>query len=485
MQAFDLNIEKVLEHWPVAYAVREIIANALDEATITQTAEPTVEKIGSNRWLVTDFGRGIRYQHLTQNENIEKARHTSVIGQFGMGLKDALAVFDRHGIDVQILSPFGDISTALRAKEGFPDVTTLHAIVDASSNPNRIGTSVILTGVKDVDVSNARTYFLRYSGELVLEETEFGQVLAHPGTGKPANIYVKGLRVATEENFLFSYNITSLKKPLRQALNRERSNVGRGAYSDRIQSILMKCTSGEVARSLADNLGEYRSGRVCDELRWNDVTVHACRVLATHEKVVFVTAGELADGGAQIEYAKDDGYQLVMVSDDVARKLSGELNLNGEPLITFNGYRDAWNDSFSFQFVDPAQLVDKESRVWNMTDEVVRLSGVDLALHGVKDILISETMRLGSHGDAVAGVFESGNHRIVIRRDQLANPVSFCGTLVHELVHAATRTDDLTLEFEQALTQRLGLLAFQLAARGQEAAPLVDTRSSAGPVSAT
>jgi len=27
-QAFDLNIEKVLEHWSVPFAIRELIANA-------------------------------------------------------------------------------------------------------------------------------------------------------------------------------------------------------------------------------------------------------------------------------------------------------------------------------------------------------------------------------------------------------------------------------------------------------------------------
>lgn len=44
---------------------------------------------------------------------------------------------------------------------------------------------------------------------------------------------MNGLRVATEDNFLFSYDITSLTAPLRRALNRERSNVGRTAYADR------------------------------------------------------------------------------------------------------------------------------------------------------------------------------------------------------------------------------------------------------------
>lgn len=41
---FHLNIERVLENWTVAHAVRELIANALDEAALTGTAEPEIRK---------------------------------------------------------------------------------------------------------------------------------------------------------------------------------------------------------------------------------------------------------------------------------------------------------------------------------------------------------------------------------------------------------------------------------------------------------
>jgi hypothetical protein len=36
-EAFDLNSGEVLEHWPTAFAIREVIANALDEQAITGT----------------------------------------------------------------------------------------------------------------------------------------------------------------------------------------------------------------------------------------------------------------------------------------------------------------------------------------------------------------------------------------------------------------------------------------------------------------
>ena len=40
---FDLNIGKILEGWDVRRAIREVIANALDEQALTGTAEVKIE----------------------------------------------------------------------------------------------------------------------------------------------------------------------------------------------------------------------------------------------------------------------------------------------------------------------------------------------------------------------------------------------------------------------------------------------------------
>jgi len=53
---FDLNIEKVLDGWEVSHAIREIIANALDESVLTSTEIPEIVQRASNRWVIRDFG---------------------------------------------------------------------------------------------------------------------------------------------------------------------------------------------------------------------------------------------------------------------------------------------------------------------------------------------------------------------------------------------------------------------------------------------
>lgn len=88
---FDLNIEKILENWENYHAIREIIANALDEQIITQTKDIEIKQSNDGWWHIIDYGRGLNYHHITQNENEEKLSNDKLIGRFGVGLKDALA----------------------------------------------------------------------------------------------------------------------------------------------------------------------------------------------------------------------------------------------------------------------------------------------------------------------------------------------------------------------------------------------------------
>src|ERR1039458_6820412 len=102
---FDLNIEKILEGWEVSHGIRELIANALDEQILTDTPDIEITQAEDSAWHIRDFGRGLNYEHLTQNENQEKLLNPNrVIGKFGVGLKDALATLKRRGVDVLISS---------------------------------------------------------------------------------------------------------------------------------------------------------------------------------------------------------------------------------------------------------------------------------------------------------------------------------------------------------------------------------------------
>lgn len=276
-ELFDLNVEKVLGDWEIYHAIREVIANALDESILTKTKDIEMSKDKKGDWHIRDFGRGLSYKHLTQKENKEKLDHKDLIGKFGVGLKDALAVFDRRGIIVLIKSKYGTMSLIKAEKMGFKGLVTLHVKIEKPTDKNLIGTDFVLHGITDNDIKDAKNLFLKFSGAKKLEVTKYGEVIER--NGKDGSVYINGVKVAEEENFLFSYNITLITNEIKKALNRERTNVGRTAYSGRIKAILVECEDKEVAKALIEDLKEYDSGEIHDELKWIDVQERAVQIL--------------------------------------------------------------------------------------------------------------------------------------------------------------------------------------------------------------
>lgn len=455
IRKFDLNIEKILEGWEIRHAVREIIANALDEQALTNSLDVKIAKDSTKVWHIRDYGRGLKYEHLTQNENKEKLRNSAkVIGKFGVGLKDALATLYRRGIEVAINSKHGDVRLELTPKHGFADVATLHALISPPSDPEMVGTDFSFGKLADADIAEARRFFLKFSGDEVFDNTSYGQILRRGAKGK-ARIYVKGLLVAEEEDFAFSYNITSLTSAMNRALNRERTNVGRTAYADRVKAMLLDSDSRHVAQTLTDDLTRMEQGTSRDEVKWIDVAVHACQILNASEKVVFVTAEQRTSASSAVDHALSDGYKVVTVPESIKERLHGIKDIRGNPVRDLDVYEREFADSFEFTFVERNKLSAAERIVFDMHEKVAKLVG-GLPCN-VKEILVSETMRpdFASACDA-AGLWEPSNARIIIKRSELRSLEAFAGTLLHEITHARTGYGDVTREFEHGLTEALG-----------------------------
>jgi hypothetical protein len=271
--------------------------------------------------------------------------------------------------------------------------------------------------------------------------------------------------VATEDNFLFSYNVTSSTPALRRALNRERSNVGRGAYTDRVKAILTACTTSVVIEALVPDLQLFQAGNQHDETGWLNIGVHACRQLNATSKVIFLTPADLMGAPDFLEHAKGDGYQVVVVPDSIARKLPKLRDAKGNPMRDLAAYRAEWQESFEFTFVDPGDLTTAERAVWDALPAIFALGGG--CPKRVREVGISETMRLAPelYTEAV-GVWEKSEGRIVVKRNQLGSLPKFAGTVLHELCHAMSGASDVTNEFEEALTKVLGnLVSRQLKGR--------------------
>ncbi len=456
---FDLNIEKVLEGWSVSHAVREMIANALDERALTNTGMVAITRVRRGTWCIRDYGRGLQHTHFTQNESEEKIRRErEVIGRFGVGLKDALAVLDRRNIRVSLRSRHGDITLERRPKAGFPDVATLHARVQTPSDTRMAGTEILLENVTDSDIERAKSFFLEFSGDQVLETTKIGQILVRP-PGHPARIYVKGLLVSEEPEFAFSYNVTALTQAMRRALNRERTNVGRSAYSDRVKAMLLAAASPAVAEVLVQDVARLSAGTAHEEVRtWTDVGVRACQVLNAARPVVFATAEQLVRDKEMVDRAIEDGREVITIPNSVAAKLPTVVDTSGKPLQSLERFATDWSASVEFRFVDERDLTSAERAIFSRRREVADLDGGVPRI--VKSILVSETMRPSvTEGMHPAGLWEPATGRVIIHRHQLRSLGAFAGTLLHELTHARSGYKDVSRDFELALTSTIGRVA--------------------------
>ena len=444
---FDLNIENVLEHWGSEDAVREIIANALDEQVLSRTED--IEIYGDHdEWHIRDYGRGIQYSHFTQKENDEKLSSPNLIGKFGVGLKDALAVFHRRNVKVTIDSRYAHVTLRMANKSGF-NVETLHAVFEDPIDPLMKGTKVTLRGISEETMETAKAMFLKFNSPPLLERTKYGEV--YKSERDEAVVYINGVKVAEEPNFLFTYNITNINAKIKRALNRERSNVGRNAYTDTVKNILKRCETEEVLNSLMDDLQNINRGTNRDESGWVDVASYAAETLDKTGKAVFMTPEQRSTmGNEQVEILNQSGKRLVMVNDRVFDKVR-------DYVTTYDHVFKDYTTSFQYQYVDVNSLSASEQVIFLAKEYVIDF----LRRHNYSTnvpVRISETIRVDKHGETCNGVYDESEGVIIIRRSVLRSKEEFFGVLTHEFIHYAKGHDDLTREFENDLTDVIGKL---------------------------
>ena len=454
MEKFDLNIDKILEDWNVEHAIREIIANALDEQILTQTQDVKIEKRGETIWSIRDYGRGIKYEHFVQNENLEKQNAKGVIGKFGIGLKDALATFDRNGVRVKIFSRHGDIKIERLKKGNFDDIFTLHAIIEAPSRPMMAGTEFLIIGVHENDIENAKKYFLKFSDHVVLETTKTGEIIKR-NLYTPSYIYVNGVKIATEDNFLFSYNITLLNSSIRKALNRERTNVGRTAYTPSIRAMLLESQKESVINALSKDLQLFSSGTCHDELKWTDVQMHASKILNKRDDVVFVTSKQMLENNDLVHEAERKS-QIVVIPENLQAKINQANKQNeSETIKTMEVFVKERGKNFEYKFVDIGDLNPQEKENYTFIEDI--LTAIGGKPYIVKEIKISEKMQNDIYTFLPAsGLWNNG--QVIIKRSALNSLEEFVGVLLHEIAHAKSGYTDATRGFEKQLTEFIGLL---------------------------
>lgn len=457
---FDLNIENILENWEVYHAIREIIANALDEQILTDSRDVEIYEDEEEWWHIRDYGRGINYHHLTQNENEEKLKHSKLIGKFGVGLKDALATMYRHDIDVNIKSKYGIIRLKTAYKADFGDIETLHAEIFPAEDIHMVGTDFCIKGCTNEDIELAKSLFVKFRKENILEINKFGEIIEKKG--ETSSIFINGVKVAEEPNFLFSYNITLLNGKIKKALNRERTNVGRSAYSDRIKDILLSTKEELVIQELINDIKHFDNGKKHDEVLWNDIIMFVSKkAQALNSDIAFITTEQLKDENNIIDSMTNDEYDMIILPEKIIKKMNdiNESIEDGNKYITIDQYKINEYKKLDPLEVDINKLTADEKRIYDKTSEILQL--IDGKPIEVESICIAEKIFEYEKNDYTLGLWQPENKTIYILRENLKSISKYAGVLIHECVHAMTETSDVTREFENNLTVVIGYIVEQ------------------------
>ena len=245
---------------------------------------------------------------------------------------------------------------------------------------------------------------------------------------------------------------------MRKALNRERTNVGRTTYTERVKSILKSAKSEEILEELAIQVRNRSYGYQCDEIMWTEIAQLGINALANlDDMVIFATEKQAMNNPDELERMRLEGYTVIVSS------VRDHDRIDHDVVKTFTSYVEDWNESFEYEFVDEQDLTANEKKIFAKTHDILRLVGFDD--DDMPSVRISETIqneRDFSNGAltlvTAVGV-HSSEHGIVIHRMQLDCMEEYAGTLLHEAAHATSGAGDATRAFETELTDYLGMIA--------------------------
>lgn len=451
VRKFDLNIGKILENWEPCHAIREFIANALDEQYLSKSTPFKIYKEG-NKWHIRDFGRGIQYFNFTQNENEEKLSNPIVIGKFGIGLKDALATLYRNGAIVEIKSKFGIFKIDISQKNGFSDISTLHIFIEPNINNDFVGTDISISGINDSDVYEAKNLFMIFNQHEVYETTRYGQILSKKGSGF---IYINGVKVAEEDNFIFSYNITNISNAIKKAINRERTNVGRSAYTETIKKMLLNSHNEIVLNTLKEDLQNLETGICNDEMKWLDVQEYVVKLLNIDDNILFLSSEQIIKNPELIEEATNIGKQIVTLPSNLIDRIENGLDFNGNSINVLTKFAKDINDNFDYSFIPYEKLSNNEQTIFNSIPLLLKISGINDI--NEREVCIASELQKNCDYYEVKGICTKD--KIIIKRSCLKSMAEFAGIFLHEAIHAKFECSDISRDFENQLSRILGITA--------------------------
>ncbi|WP_055669715.1 ATP-binding protein [Desnuesiella massiliensis] len=286
LEYFDLNIgQNYLSDWSASLALREIVANGIDEKGEGNFDFNWLE---NGTIIIKDYAEGLKPEQLIF-QGYDKRNRNDKIGKFGFGLKDAIGVLWSENIIVEIRSTGYKFTFEMKEKSKGCKFKTLHACIRKFEADNFKGTEFTIYNCPFTDYEEARMNFIRYENPTILSRTTKGQIL-EKDTSSVTNIYLNGMKIAEDNKLRFSYNITNPSSKIKNGLNRERKYVSRIVYQSDLVNMLNKNEEEIVSDILVEQLKNSYEGNNMSEITWKDVIIKTCNYILKNNKTIFVSS---------------------------------------------------------------------------------------------------------------------------------------------------------------------------------------------------
>jgi hypothetical protein len=241
----DLNIgTNYLEHLNVVDSLKEIFANAIDEHIMKNIDIENIKfgykKVGNkNQFFIIDFGDGIMPENFIQKINDNKIKNNNIIGQFGIGLKDAIAYLTNNNVKIVITTNKYIYEPIYKRKN---NIDVLHMkCSEHSPEVNSVlqnydfGTKFSLSGITKKqfedclkkfilfdNISNKFTYLV--NNKIVLYTDESNNVIYSSDNNGLQSIFINGMQVKSKAPFHYTYDLKR-NIELKQIINRDRTDI--------------------------------------------------------------------------------------------------------------------------------------------------------------------------------------------------------------------------------------------------------------------
>lgn len=377
----DLNIgNTVLTHLTVDDALKEIISNAFDEHITSEVKKNIrIYKNDNDNWCIRDYGRGLSTNNFKFDKNDEKEANDDLIGFFGYGLKDAIAIMNTNKIKFKIYTKRYIYTPMLKSRQDFPDEQTIHIeVIRNTTYEIRSGTEFIFDNLENESMSLAKNKFIEFLKPKILSEIS-GYKIFKLDTFQ--SIFVNGVEVYKNTGFHFSYDIKSSEN-IRQCFNRDRKQLDLSLLKKHISRVLKSLDiinddKDEIFNNIR-NILKVSTREYLQEFSQIDVLRNIITQINSLNKYVFVGSKEKLTKKLK-EKIKDDNKEVFILGDGVKSKFNVKFNVKSIKDLYHkeNFYKDYDEDTLNINtlmnYIDPPIVPDITDYISNIIKPIEKL----------------------------------------------------------------------------------------------------------------